>query len=429
MSNTIDHSFHRRHLLQGLGRAAAVAAVAPALLDTGSAYASPSAVLGPRSPESVGMSSDRLEDVFARIERRVNDRLFPGAVALVGRFGAIVGHRAFGTKVPGEDDPVTLDTLFDLESMTKVLATSTAALVLVEDGVLQLNDPIAAYLPDFAANGKAEVTVRDMLRYSAGLPLDNQFVDDPDDDHVWQLMAETPLEAAPGSTVLYSDLTYRLLGKVIEAAAGMDLNAFCAARIWAPLGMHDTMYTPPPALIPRVAVTGFSARRGYLVRGEVQDEQDFALGGVCGCDGVFSTALDVAIFCQMVMNQGKYGGHRVLGRQLAKRMVKSQTPQASAHATDTSPIANLLFTPKGYGWEIATPRFSNGGMRFSQRAYGKAGGAGTFMWIDPDRELFGILLTNHGLPVPFDDAGWARMLDEVGCAEFYDGLVHATSLW
>jgi CubicO group peptidase (beta-lactamase class C family) len=129
------------------------------------------------------------------------------------------------------------------------------------------------------------------------------------------------------------------------------------------------------------------------------------------------------------MNQGQYGGHRVLGRQLAKRMVKSQTPQASAHATDTSPIANLLFTPKGYGWEIATPRFSNGGMRFSQRAYGKAGGAGTFMWIDPDRELFGVLLTNHGLPVPFDDAGWARMLGEVGCAEFYDGLVHATSLW
>lgn len=420
-------SFNRRHLLQGLGSAAALAAVAPTLLDSGSALASPSEVLVAGTPESVDMCSDRLDDVFERVQRRAAEGLFPGAVALVARRGTIVGHRAFGTKVRGQDDPVTLDTLFDLESMTKVVATSTSALILVEEGILRLNDPVSEYLPDFAANGKGAITVRDMLRYSAGLPMDNQLLDDPNDDHVWKVMAETPLEYTPGAKVLYSDLTYRLLGRVVEAAAGMNLNAFAAAHVWGPLGMTDTMFNPPAALIPRVAATGYSALRGYMVRGEVQDEQDFALGGIAGCDGVFSTARDIAVFCQMVLNRGRYGGARVLDRQLATKMVKNQTFQVTAATTDSSPINNLLLTPKGYGWELWTRRFSNGGMRLRSRSYGKAGGAGTFMWIDPDRELFGVLLTNHGLPVPFDDIGWSRMLDDVGCTEFFDGIVQAVA--
>ncbi len=420
-----DPSFDRRSLLRGLGRAAAIAAVAPTVLGAATARASLAETLTPASPESVGMSSDRIEDVLARVQRRVNDGLFPGAAALIARGGRIVAHRAFGTRVAGEDDPVTLDTLFDLQSMTKVLATSTSALILAQEGAISLGDPVAAYLPDFAANGKGAVTIRDMLRYSAGLPVDNQFLDDPDDAHVWQLMAETPLEYPTGSMVLYSDLTYRLLGRVIEVAAGMSLDAFAKARIWGPLGMTDTTFTPPASLLPRIAATGWSEIRGYVVRGEVQDEQDFALGGITGCDGVFSTARDVAVFCQMVLNRGKYGGVRVLDRQLAKAMVKNQTPQVTVAGTDVSPIANLLLTPKGYGFELSTRRFSNGGMRLSPRSYGKAGGAGTFMWIDPDRDLFGVLLTNHGLPVPFDEPGWDRLLDETGPAEFFDGIINA----
>jgi CubicO group peptidase (beta-lactamase class C family) len=418
-------SLNRRHLLQGLGRIAAIAAVAPVLFGSRAADGHVADVLAPGSPASVGMCADRIEDVFARLERRANDKLFPGAVALIARRGRIVGHRAFGTRVAGEDEPVTLDTLFDLESMTKVLATATAALVLVQDGALRLDDPVVAYLPSFTGAGKAGITVRDMLRYSAGLPMDNQFLDIADDEAVFQLMAETPLEYAPGTQVLYSDLTYRLLGRIVEVAAGMNLDAFAKARIWGPLGMVDTTFNPAPALIPRIAATGYSESRGYVVRGEVEDEQDFALGGIAGCDGVFSTARDIAVFCQMALNQGKYGGARVLGKQLAKQMVKNQTPQVSAAATDVSPIANLISTPKGYGWELATRRFSNGGTRLSPGSYGKAGGAGTFMWIDPDRDLFGILLTNHGLPKPFDEIGWNRMLDAVGCAEFFDGIIHA----
>jgi CubicO group peptidase (beta-lactamase class C family) len=290
-----DGAINRRRLLQELGKAAAVAAVAPSLLGL-SGHGSPIIELHPAAPEDVGMSAELLDDVFARLGRRVADRLFPGATALVVRKGAVVGHRAFGTKVRGADEPVTLDTIFDVQSMTKVLSTAMTAMVLADRGVIHLDHPVAKYLPDFAANGKAAVTIRDLLRYSAGLPLDSQHLDNADDAAVWKLMAETALEYAPGSAVLYSDLTYRLLGRVLEVAAGTDLNSFAKQAVWGPLGMHDTSYNPPAALRPRIAATGFSERRGYLVRGEVQDEQDFALGGITGCDGVFTTAMDVAIF-------------------------------------------------------------------------------------------------------------------------------------
>ncbi|AUX43432.1 serine hydrolase [Sorangium cellulosum] len=404
-----------------------MAAVAPAVLSARVAEAHVPACeeLVPGRPESVGMSADRVEDVFARLERRVKDGLFPGAVALIARQGRIVGHRAFGTRVRGEDEPVTLDTLFDVLSITKVVATATAALILVQDGVLRLNDRIVDFVPEFAGSGKDDITVHDMLRYTAGLPIDVHFLDEPGCDDPWRRMAEEPLEYTPGAQVLYSDLTYRLLGQVIEAAAGTDLDTFAKARIWGPLGMRDTTFNPSAALIPRTAATGYSELRGRVVRGEVQDEQDYALGGIAGCDGVFTTARDLAIFSQMLLNGGRYGGVRILSRELAGAMVSNQTPGIRAEDTDVSPMANLLLTPKGYGWELGTRRFSTGGMRLARGSYGKAGGTGTFLWIDRRRELFGVLLTNHGLPTPFDEIGWNRMIDAVGSAEFFDGIINA----
>ncbi len=382
-------------------------------------------ILTPGAAGEVGMSADRIEDVFARLQRRVSDGLFPGAVALIARRGVIVGHRAFGAKVPSGGEPVTLDTLFDVESMTKVLATAPSVMILAHQRALRLEDAVARYLPCFAANGKSGVTVRDMLRYSSGLPADNQLLDDPDRGAVWRFMEETALEYPPGARVGYSDLTYRLLGRLVEAVAGTDLDAFARRHVWAPLGMDDTLYNPPATRVPRIAATGFSARRGRLVRGEVEDEQDFALGGICGCDGVFSTALDVAIFCQTLLNGGSYGGAAILTPGAVREMVANQTPQVTAAGTDLSPLANLLFTPKGYGFELATRRFSTGGMRLSPRSYGKTGGAGTFLWIDPERRLFGVLLTNHGLPVPFDERGWNRLVDSTAPGELFDGVIGA----
>jgi serine-type D-Ala-D-Ala carboxypeptidase len=375
----------------------------------------------------VGMDAEALEDAFTRVARRATDGRFPGAVALVARRGVVVGERAFGVRLAGSNEATTVDTIYDLESMTKVLATATAAMLLVDRGTLSLTAPVAKYLPHFAANGKGGVLVRDLLRYSSGLPIDNQKVDTDDLDAIWRFMEETPLEYPTGSMVEYSDLGYRLLGRVVEAVAGMSLDAFAKREIWGPLGMGDTTYNPAAALVPRCAATGPGSlllRPGPL-RGSVQDDQDWKLGGIVGCDGVFATARDVAIFSQMILNGGSYGDVRVLPKKLVAAMVANQTPQVTEAATDQDPTTNLLFTPKGYGFELWTHRFSPGGMRLSPGSYGKSGGAGTFMWIDPKRELIAILLTNHGLPVPFDQPGWNLLMDSVAVAEFCDGVVNA----
>ena len=375
----------------------------------------------------VGMDGDTLEDAFARVGRRATDGRYPGAVALVARRGVVVGERAFGVRLAGTTEATTIDTLYDLESMTKVLATATAAMLLVDRGKLSLTAPVAKYLPHFATNGKGGVLVRDLLRYSSGLPADNQKVDTNDVDAIWAFMEQTPLEYPTGSMVEYSDLGYRLLGRLIEKVAGKDLDTFSKQEIWGPLGMTDTTYNPPAALVPRCAATGPGSlllRPGPL-RGSVQDDQDWKVGGIVGCDGAFATARNVAIFSQMILNGGCYGDVRLLPKKLVASMVANQTPQVTEAATDQDATTNLLFTPKGYGFELWTHRFSPGGMRLAPGSYGKTGGAGTFMWIDPKRELIGVLLTNHGLPVPFDQSGWNHLIDDIAPGEFYDGVVGA----
>ena len=361
--------------------------------------------------------------------RRAADGRFPGAVALVARCGVVVGERAFGVRVAGGTEATTTDTIYDLESMTKVLATTSMALLLVQRGKLSLSDRVAKYLPAFAANAKGSVLVRDLLRYSSGLPVDNQKVDTDDTDAIWDFMLATPLEYPIGSSVEYSDLGFRILGKLLETVAGETLDSFAKREIWGPLGMSDTTYNPDAALVPRIAATGggsLGLRPGPL-RGSVQDDQDWKLGGIVGCDGVFSTARNVAIFSQMILNGGSYGTTSLLDPRLVAASVSNQTPQVTEAATDLDPTTNLLSTPKGYGFELWTHRFSPGGMRLSAGSYGKTGGAGTYMWIDPVRDLILVLLTNHGLPVPFDQPGWNRLADDVAMAEFADGVVNAVT--
>ncbi len=184
----------------------------------------------------VGMSQARLDDVAARLQNRIDRGLIPGAVILVARHGKIVLHKAFGVREAGKD-AMTEDTLFDLESNTKVLATAISYMILIEHNAVHLSDPVAKYLPHFATNGKAHITIRDMLRYSSGLPTDIALPGAPNLNKVpspaklWKLMEETPLEYPTGSKVEYSDLTYRLLGHVLEAATGQNLQQFAKAHV------------------------------------------------------------------------------------------------------------------------------------------------------------------------------------------------------
>jgi len=374
----------------------------------------------------VGMSQARLHDVAARVQNRIDRGLMPGAVVLVARHGRVVLHQAMGARESGKD-AMTKDTLFDLESNTKVLATAISYMLLVERRVVSLSDPIAKFLPNFATNGKEHVTLRDMLRYSSGLPIDinlpgaPNLADVPSPSALWTLMEETPLEYPTGTKVEYSDLTYRLLGHTFEAITGQNLQQFAKANVWSKLGMTRTTYNPLDNgfTVSDTAATGpgsWNLRIG-TIRGVVEDDFDWVMGGIVGCDGLFSTARDVAVFLQMILNDGSYGGAKIVSPSTVRTMTADQT--------DVDPISNLLFTHKGYGWELWTHRFSSGGMRLTPGSFGKAGGAGTFFWVDRRRDLFGVFLTNHGLPVPFDGPGWAAMLDNIGVYEFYDGVINS----
>ena len=385
------------------------------------------------TPAEVGMSQARLDDVAARLQNRIDRGLIPGAVILVARHGKTVLHKAFGVRETGKD-AMTEDTLFDLESNTKVLATAISYMILIENNAVHLSDPVAKYLPHFATNGKAHVTIRDMLRYSSGLPVDIALPGAPDlnkvpsPDKLWRLMEETPLEYPTGSKVEYSDLTYRLLGHTLEAATGQNLQQFAKAHVWSKLGMNRTTYNPLDNgfSVSEIAATGpgsWDLRTG-TIRGVVEDDFDWVMGGIVGCDGLFSTTMDIAIFLQMILNGGYYNGTHIISPSTVHTMTSDQTPQVT-EATDADPLSNLLFTHKGYGWELWTHRFSSGGMRLTSGSFGKAGGAGTFFWVDPQRDLFAIILTNHGLPVPFDSNGWATMLDAIGVYQFFDGVINS----
>lgn len=421
----VQHPFsmERRRIVLGLGGALlAPACTASVSIAVGSSSSHSVGPLVSASPEQVGMRAQGVDGVFARLNARARAGRFPGAVAIICRHGKIVGEHAVGHRVRKGIEPMTADTLFDLMSITKVMSTAISAMVLVDQGKLKLDDPVVKHLPGFVGKNKERVLVRHMLSYAAGLPLDNN-VYEGSPDEIWQKMAATNLQYEPGTKVEYSDLTYRLLGKLLEHVAGKRLDEFAREHVWKPLGMTNTTYTPSSVL--PVAATGPSERRRNVPRGVVQDDQDFILGGVVGCDGLFSTAKDVAVFGQMILNGGIYDGERILSPALVAEMVKNQTPFVDVATTDTSSLMNIVATPKGYGWELATPRYSNGGTRLSPSAYGKAGASGTFVWIDPPRQLVAVLLTNHGLPIPIDESGWNRFIDDVGSAEFFNGVIDA----
>ncbi len=431
-----SHTMTRRTFIKTGSLLVGGAAVSGLELETTSltyAEGSEGRTLREGNPAEVGMSQARLEDVAARLQNRIDRGLIPGAVILVARHGKTVLHRAFGVREVGQD-AMTEDTLFDLESNTKVLATAISYMILIEHNAVHLSDRVAKYLPHFATNGKAHVTIRDMLRYSSGLPVDIALPGAPNlnkvpsPDKLWRLMEETPLEYPTGSKVEYSDLTYRLLGHVLEAATGQNLQQFARANVWSKLGMDRTTYNPLDNgfSVSEIAATGpgsWNLRTG-TIRGVVEDDFDWVMGGIVGCDGLFSTTRDIAVFLQMILNGGSYGEVRIISPSTVHMMTSDQTPQVT-EATDTDPISNLLFTHKGYGWELWTHRFSSGGMRLTPGSFGKAGGAGTFFWVDPQRDLFAIILSNHGLPVPFDSNGWASMLDAIGVYQFFDGVINS----
>ena len=329
----------------------------------------------PRHTESGSQKLRTLLDPL--LERSVDAGDVPGAVLLVGHNGRIVYRKAFGSRaLEPLREPMTVDTIFDLASLTKCIATTTSIMKLVEEGRVRLNDPVAAYLPEFAQNGKQDITIRELLTHYSGLApdLDLQTPWNGRDAAFAMVMAQTPANP-PGSRFVYSDINFEVLGFVVEKVSGEPLNDFADRHIFIPLGMTHTRFLPPEQWLPRIAPTQYD-EQGKMLRGVVHDPTARRMGGVAGHAGLFSTADDLSRFAQDMLS-----GFKVLSPAVIEKM---STPQQPPNA------ASL----RGLGWDIDSPFSSNRGELLPVGSFGHTGFTGTSLWIDPVTDTYIILLTN-----------------------------------
>jgi uncharacterized protein YbbC (DUF1343 family)/CubicO group peptidase (beta-lactamase class C family) len=322
--------------------------------------------------------SPRLRSLLDPImEKAVAEGNIPGGVLVVGHNGRVVYRRAFGHRsLEPVREPMTLGTIFDLASLTKCVATTTSIMKLVQEGRVRLNDPVAAYLPEFAQNGKQDITIRELLTHYSGLPpdLDLQAPWQGRDTAFTMAMAQKTVNP-PGSRFVYSDINFEVLGFVVEKVAGESLATFAAKNVFAPLGMKHTRFLPPEEWRPRIAPTEYD-EQNRMLRGTVHDPTARRMGGIAGHAGLFSTADDLSIFAQDLLS-----GFTVLRPETVEKMM---TPQTPANAPSV----------RGLGWDIDSPFASNRGELLPVGSFGHTGFTGTSMWIDPVTATYIILLTN-----------------------------------
>ncbi len=338
--------------------------------------------------------------VDAAVEAAINRGDCPGAVVVVVHGDAVAFRKAYGlrAKVPA-DVPMTPDAVFDLASLTKPLATATAAWVLVERGTLKLSDPVAKHWPAFGANGKDAVTVEQCLLHTSGLTADNPEADYRDGrDKALERVAALKLEAPPGTRFKYSDVGFIALGVVVEKVAGKPLDEFAAETVFAPLKMADTTYKPGDALRTRAAPTG--KREGAVIVGAVHDPRAFGMGGVAGHAGLFGTADDLARYARMMLRGGELDGVRVLSADAVKRFTEPVTlPPTPPAKAGGPPRANV----RSRGWDIDTSYSGQRGEAFAKgTGFGHTGFTGTSLWLDPASGIAVVVLTSRLHP---DDKG------------------------
>jgi CubicO group peptidase (beta-lactamase class C family) len=336
-----------------------------------------------RPPAEVGMDADRLVLIDRAVKQGLAAGGFPGAAVVVGRGGAIVWQKGYGSSDWGFGLPKVdaQATIYDLASLTKVVATSAAAMVLYDRGKLKLDTPVGRYLPEFRHGDKARVTVRDLLTHRSGLPAGRDLRAAHNARQARRLVLATPLEVSPGTRTEYSDVGADVLAFVVEAVAGEPLDQFVSRTIYRRLGLRNTMFLPSRDRRSRIAPTENYPPRGYPLRGEVHDEAAYELGGVAGHAGLFGTASDLAVFAQMMLNGGTYNGVRIVSDTTVAR------------------FTGRTVGSRALGWDTCVGGGSCG-FHLGPRAYGHTGFTGTSMWIDPDRQAFVIVLTNwvHAAP-------------------------------
>jgi uncharacterized protein YbbC (DUF1343 family) len=359
-----------------------------------SAFAQTPARKAPAPPRGIAGLDAIIEQAIAADE-------IPGGVLLVSHRGRIVHRKAYGVRaVLPAREPMSVDTIFDLASLTKVVATTSCILQLVERGLIRLDDPVARYLPEFGANGKEQVTVRHLLTHTGGLRPIPRLPDKWEGtETVLEAVYSDTLAAPPGMRFLYSDTGFMVLAELVHRVSGKPLDQFAAENIFAPLGMKQTRFRPPTEWRPRIAPTEEidvpdgskpGSGRGHLLRGEVHDPRARGMGGVAGHAGLFSTAGDLAVFCRMLLARGAIPGtpgKRLFAPATVARMTSPQTPPWSP-------------TLRGLGWDIDSVYSAPRGELFPLGSFGHTGFTGTSIWIDPASQTFVILLSSTQHPYP-----------------------------
>ena len=354
--------------------------------DTSRASAGVAEVVAP------ALDRSRLSRIDELVQEAIRRRELPGAVVVVGHGEEIAYQKAFGNlAVEPAPEVMTLDTVFDLASLTKVVATTTSIMILVEEGRIRLTDRVASYIPSFARSGKAEITVRHLLTHTSGLRPDLDLADSWTgyDTAIARATEEVPT-AAPGERVVYSDINFFLLGDIVSRVSGMTLDRFAQRRIFEPLGMHDTTFRPSSSLVSRIAPTEPCTPDGWpcggpgatMLRGEVHDPTARRMGGVAGHAGLFSTAADLTIFCRMLLSGGTVSGSRILAPLTIARMTAPATPAR-------------LMSRRGLGWDIDSSLSSSRGDLLPLGSFGHTGFTGTSLWIDPSTRTFVIILSSR----------------------------------
>jgi uncharacterized protein YbbC (DUF1343 family)/CubicO group peptidase (beta-lactamase class C family) len=335
------------------------------------------------SPASVGMSGARLNAIDAVVQQGLERSKMPGCVVTVGRGDGIVFQRAYGLKqIQPTSVDMTADTVFDLASLTKPIATATSVMTLVQQGKIDLNATVSKYLPEFAANGKEKITIRQLLTHQGGLIPDNALADYKDGpDKAFERINALKPSTEPGTKFIYTDVGFIVLAEVVRAVSGKDVHEYSQQAIFQPLNMTETGYLPSADLKVRAATT--EQRDGHWMRGEVHDPRAFELGGIAGHAGLFSTADDLAIYATMMLNHGRGNGTEILDRATFDTM------------TTGIPVSSGL---RGLGWDVQTGYSSNRGDLFTSHAFGHGGFTGTAVWIDPELDLYVIFLSNRVHP-------------------------------
>jgi CubicO group peptidase (beta-lactamase class C family) len=337
------------------------------------------------SPAAVGFDAALPARLDSVVRVGLDQGAAPGAALAVGRYGRLVYLKGLGTTDYAAGAPaVDAATMYDLASLTKVVATTTAAMILEEEGKLDISRTVQSYLPEFSAPDKGAITVRMLLTHRGGLEAFAPLWKDTRGraDYLTKINAR-PLTSTPGTKVVYSDWDFILMQDIVERITGTTLDAFVGAHVFGPLGMTSTRFVPDTtdaALMRRIPPTERDSLRGQI-HGTVHDPNAWALGGVSGHAGLFSSARDLAVFAQMLQNGGSYKGTRILTAATIARWTAPQDPHSS----------------RALGWDTPSD-VSSAGRYFSPRSFGHTGFTGTSIWIDPERGVFVILLMNRVNP-------------------------------